>query len=29
VDESPSTGLVVSSKRLRDEGCHTFKGMIG
>ena len=28
-DESPLTGHVVSCKRLRDEGLHTFKGMVG
>ena len=28
-DESPPTGLVVSCKRLRDDGCHTFKGIVG
>ena len=26
---SPLTGHVVWCKRLRDEGLHTFKGMIG
>ena len=29
LDESPLTRHVVSCKKLRDEGLHTFKGMIG
>jgi hypothetical protein len=28
-DESPPTGRVVLCKKLRDEGLHTFKGMLG
>ena len=28
-DESPPTGNVVSCKKLKDEGLHTIKGMIG
>ena len=28
-DVSPLTGYVVSCKKLRDEGLHTFKGMVG
>ena len=28
-DESPPMGHVVTSKRLRDEGLHTFLGMVG
>ena len=28
-DENPPTGHVVSCKKLRDWGLHTFKGMIG
>lgn len=28
-DERPPMGRVVASKRLRDEGLHTFLGMVG
>ena len=28
-DECPPMGRVVTSKRLRDEGLHTFLGMVG